>query len=253
LAYVILGLTTLLARSGAEAGRMISEGGYDGLLLDLPEELAGAVEALRGGAPLESAEEAVGEMLGAYSESWLYRNRPVLDSLRYLAEASVVCTGSLELESTIMDDRMSIALLEYRTMAGRVVVRQWRETLARASLNLQDAVTAQAGRVLSTVHAGGRWLCIAGVHARRLEEMLRSEGHSCGAILLGRPYLGTPLEALSAELVEGSPPDERVGYLVELHLAFVRDYVMVSPDLDDAYDRWLENGEWAKLYHQGER
>ena len=253
MAYIILGLTTMLWRSGEEAGRMISQRGYNGLLLDFPEELAGAVRALRGGAPLASAEEAVDEMFGSYSEGWLYKNRPLLDSLRYLGEANVVCTGSVQLESAIMDDRMSVALLEYRTMAGRVAVSRWRETLTRASHNLQEAVAAQAERVLCGLKERGRWLCVAGVYARSLEQMLCSEGHSCRSILLGRPYLGTPLEALSAELVEGSPADERVRYLVELHLAFVRDYVMVSPDLDEAYDRWLENGEWARLYHHGSR
>lgn len=253
MAYVVLGLTTLLARSGEEAGRRISEGGYDGLLLDFPQELEGRVDGLRSGGPLEAAEEAVRDLLGGYSESWLYRNGPVLDSLRHMPEADVVCTGRLEQESKIMDDRMSVALLEYRTMAGRVVVSRWREIVARASHTLQEAVAAQGESVLGAMTAGGRWLCIAGVHARRLEQMLNSRGHSCAAILLGRPYLGTPLEALSVELVEAKPSDERVRYLVELHLDFIRDYVMVSPDLDAAYDRWLENGEWAKLYHHVSR
>jgi len=253
LAYVILGLTTTLARSGTEAGRMILQGGYDGLLLDFPQELEGTVDSLRSGAPLEAAEEAVDQLLGGYSKSWLYRNRPVLESLRDMPEAEVVCTGRLEEEGRMMEDRMSLALLEYRTMVGRVVVSRWREALRKASRNLHESVVAQGRRILKAIREGGRWLCIAGVYARRLEQTLRSHGHPSAAVLLGRPYLGTPLEALSAELAEGDPSDERVRYLVELHLDFLRNYVMVSPALDEAYDSWLENGEWAKLYHYGSR
>jgi len=249
---VTLGFTTILARSGAEAAERISKGGFDGILLDFPRDLEEVVELVKEGGSPRLVEASLRKRLGGFVESWLYKNRFLLRALGHLPTPGpeVVLTGDREREREVMKDRLSLSLLEYRAMAGHVPPSRWREELTRASRNLADAMRKQTERILDAIKEGGRWLSISGVHARGVENVIRSEGHRCRALLLGKPYLGTPLEALSAELAEGKPDDQRVQYLVERHLEFVRDYVMVSRNLDDAYDKWLKDRRWAKLYHE---
>ncbi len=246
---------TILARSGAEAARMIGEGSYDGILMDVPQEMQHIVDRARSGFDPAWTEEAVGQLLGTLSGSWLYRNGPLLECLSLVDGplTPVICVGDMQGEMMTLEDKMSISLLEYRSLSTRISIPEWRSSIAQSCSNTGKAIRRLADRVLSILRAGGKWLCLAGVQARMLDQMLTWEGHNCETILLGRPYLGTPLEALGAELSEGNPTDDRVAYLVRLHLEFIRDYVMVSESVDEAYDRWLREGQWAKLYHQGLR
>ncbi len=252
MASVLLALTTILARSGNEAGSRIVGGGYDGLCLDFPEDFQEVVDLLREGLGMDSVEEIIRGLLGGFTDSWLYRNRPILESLRLMpkTDVSTICIGGTDLERKILADRMSISLLEYRTMAGRISASRWREQIRICSQNVGEAVQRQGKKMLEELESGERWLAVVGLHGRGLESALRSAGHSCESFLLGRPYLGTPLEALSAELAEGAPTDERMEYLVCRHIEFVRDYIMISSDIDEAYDRWLADGAWARLYHE---
>ena len=229
---------------------MLERGGFDGLLLDFPREFQALIDALTEGVSLVDVEGKIDDELGQLSEGWLYRNRGILESIsRSLVAPGPACIGELEVEKRILEGKMTISLLEYRGMAGHIDVHSWRELLGRIADGSTRSVERQMDRALALMGGGGRWLWISDIHARRAAPVLRGEGHSCHLVLLGRPYLGTPLEALRAELAERSPTDSRVLYLVERHVEFLRDYVLVSSNLDEAYDGWLAAEEWLKLYH----
>jgi hypothetical protein len=252
-ASICLALKTILARSGEEAGAMLEKGGFHGLLLDMPREFQALVDALPEGVSTGEIERKIGDELGTLSEGWLYRNRGILESISLSSERSPkpVCIGELELERHMLEGRMTTSLLEFRGMAGHLDASSWRELIGRIVDGSKRSVERQTARALSLI-GEGHWLWVSDIHARQAAPALRREGHSCQIVLLGRPYLGTPLEALQAELAEGNPPDDRVLYLVQRHLEFLRDHVMVASNLDEAYDGWLASGEWARLYHLGD-
>ncbi len=230
---------------------MIRQGGFEGLILDLPCEFQPLINELIEGRQLSGVEDEIRDALGGLSEGWLYRNRGILESISQLPfpVPRLVCISDLGEERQILEDKMAISLLEYRGMAGGVDATSWRELLDPIGESLRRSIEKQLPRILGEIRQGGHWLWVSGVHARGAAPALAREGHSCRVVLLGKPYFGTPLEALQAELAEGNPTDERVLYLVNCHIGFLRDYVMPSSDLDEAYDRWLADEEWARLYH----
>ena len=234
---------------------MMRHGVFDGLILGLPREFQPLIDGLREGRQLGGVEEEIRDELGGLSEGWLYRNRSILEAISELASPipRLVCTGDLGEEKQILEDKMTISLLEYRGMAGGTDAARWRELLGPMGRSLKRSVEKQLPLVLTEIRGGGHWLWVSGIHTREAASSLVRDGHSCRVVLLGKPYVGTPLEALQAEFAEGNPTDERVLYLVERHIEFLRDYVIPSLDLDEAYDRWLADEKWAGLYHLHDR
>jgi hypothetical protein len=62
------------------------------------------------------------------------------------------------------------------------------------------------------------------------------------------PYYFTPLEVLIRETAialeekeKSSIGNERIERLVRMHVEFIRDYVLVSENYDEAYFKWLRD------------
>ena len=248
MANVILGVTNILARSGSEAAIRMEQGGYQLLLLDFPAQMQSAVDLIRSGSPPELGAEVARGLFGALTESWLYRNRYIIDALpRVPPEARVVCIGDEADERQLIDQKVSISLLEYRSLAGRIDPSRWRRELERVVMSESEVARRYSARLLRELEGQQNCLCVLGPWGRKLEEDVERRGHACQVVVFGQPYLGTPLEVLMSEIASGDVSDERIHFLVELHLDFFRRYLTVSRNVDEAYDRWLSEGQWVKL------
>ncbi len=248
MAKVILGLTTILARSGREAAVRIEQGGYDVLLLDFPATMQHTMDMIRSGAPAELGVEVVRGLFGALSESWLYKHRFILEALSRLPQgARMVCIGDEKEEKLLMDERVSISLLEYRSLAGHIDSDRWRRELRRLTMKEAEVADKYTQRVFRELDGAANCLLIFGSWAKKTGDELRRRGHLCETVVFGQPYLGTPLQVLMDEIARGDIPDERIRLLVGLHLDFLSRYVTASKNVDEAYDRWVSEGQWVKL------
>lgn len=187
--------------------------------------------------------------------SWAYTAEPILRSLTELRYQrpllKIHCYRDVFYDGLSAKIAGEIAALTLRTaITGRVNVERWREIVREGVEYKRDALREEANFIHRK--ASARSICTSGLDGESLKKHLMEEGEEVRLTNVEEFYCLTPLETLEVRLAEGDPPDEEVKRLVKDHVEYIRNYILMGENRDQAYYRWVSGrkplvGNTAKL------
>ena len=199
----------------------------DQVFLPLPVSVEGELTAgIMSGTPFS-------EFLGGYGEvfaKYFYFLEPVYDAILSMwtgkPGVEVLCYLPGTPEDAVSPSVEAGLLVAETVVTGRVDVDAWLSLLSKVGEPRDEA-----DLILSRLRGGA--FIVATRAGTRIARILSGKGVLLDLVELG-PYIPTPLE----RLLEGPIDPERVERLVLEHAEYVRNYVLTSRDLDEAYMKW---------------
>lgn len=224
------------------------------LYLHAPRELNWLINEIALGAPYKQFIEAVkkANILRESVSSWEYRFKSIILALRGLRlrrpNLKIICYRSSFSENLSTRNAEEIAKLILRVnVTGRVDVEEWRNIIFNIIDNVSSTANDESNYIIKTFIESGhrkKAICLSDYPARRLIKRLREMGIKAFLRYIFTPYYFTPLEILIREFIIAGEKgltvsDERIEGLVKMHAEFIRDYVLMSDNYDEAYFKWL--------------
>ncbi|MCS7120003.1 MAG: hypothetical protein NZ952_02205 [Candidatus Bathyarchaeota archaeon] len=241
MAEVDLFIVPNLRSSAIEAADRIRRPEYSAVFLDFPRSLQPLItEYVQG---IISLHELLNRIKGDVLlpdpvNSWLYLNGPLLEVLPEVGEhAKLYCYREVDHCHLLANAAAKIARLTLRVnLTGRVEVEEWINVLKEP---FSPESTEKEAEFIS-VKAEDRSACITDLSGWHLAECLRKYGHLVSVKCVQKAYYFKPLETLEILLEKGKLTIDEAEKLIREHTYFIRDFVLCSRDLDEAYHLWLE-------------
>ena len=228
----------------ASAYLMERLGLYETLFLDFPKEMEFLIEDLAGGRlTYEEFMDEVGfrRLIPEPMGSWEYTAEPLLKILHNLKHSfpqlEIHCYRTKEHEFRLNEVASSMACLTLQTaMTGRVDIREWRRVLEDNSQVGRETLIEE--RRLVNEKAYGRCICLSDLSGRLLKHALSEKGHLVWTKYIAA-YHFTPLEILERRWRRETLSDDEIEGFVRYHLEYLRDYIYLSSNRDEAYYKWV--------------
>lgn len=155
----------------------------------------------------------------------------------YKPELEYYCYKDLKYNLLSADITSEIARLTLRVNIKRKInVEDWKYTL-RKGIKYKCEVL---NREVNSIHEkpSHKCSCISGLDGETLEQRLKEKGHRVNLANIEEFYHPTPLEILDERLAKGDIPNEEAEKLVKDHLEYVKNYILISKNRDQAYYQW---------------
>lgn len=241
--------------SHAKAAQKINETShYETLFLMFPRGLEEPVKTLAEGLPYEYVISEIRRkrLIPEPFKVWEYYAEPILKMLyetkKQNPNLNIYCYGSTAYENISTETATKIAVLTLRVLAtGKVDVKRWKEVLIEELKFSLEASEEEAEFVLSVAKRYRRNLCISSLSGKKLKDKVAEEKEGKIRVKLeyvNVPYQLTPLETLKNELLrelkgETLLKDEVVEKIARCHVDYVKKYILLSSNPDDAYFKWV--------------
>lgn len=223
----------------------LKELNYDTLFLNLPENLEPLVRDL---AQLRLPYKAfVGEvrqrtLVPWPINGWRYTAEPLLKSLADLKsrkpELEICCYRDAYYDRLSANTASEVARLTLRASIKRGInIEDWKNILIEEVNHRREALD----REVDSIHekTSRECNCVSGLDGENLERRLREKGQSVKLTNIEKFYHPTPLEILEERLAKGDILDEEAEELVKDHLEYVKNYILLSKNRDQAYYQWV--------------
>ena len=212
------------------------------LLLRFSKSLEGYIVQFVEGLPYEYVidelrrSQLVPEPMGA----WEYSAEPLLKVLPHIRNANlnleVYCYGDPFYNQESMKVLLEAASLTLRgTITGQIDTEKWRKLLKKEKGYRKEALRRETDSVIIQASKHEESVCVTNSNTIYVVSELKEEGFEVRQKNIGFPCPPTPLEILRKE-IEDEPEisDERIEELVHSHIKYIREYVLLSKDLDQA-------------------
>lgn len=228
---------------------------FNVLCLNIQQNIEDLIEDLALGASYEGFIKRLKEMNLLYEpiSSWKYWFEPILLALRGIKikkpELKIICYKSPMYERILIEFAEKIAILTLKTiLTERIDVSEWRNLIHKVifSSRYLNHEAKHIIEALNKINGNIRALCISDFSARNLMKILREHGVKSRLRYIFSPYYFTPIEVLLREaaraFIKGIELNNgRITELVSLHTKFIREYVLLSANYDEAYFKWIRN------------
>ncbi|MEM2936599.1 MAG: hypothetical protein QW231_05440 [Candidatus Bathyarchaeia archaeon] len=245
--------------AASKAAELIKKLDYEVLFLNFSRNLENGIKELAEGAPYDYVLDRLRELklIPEPTGSWEYGAEPILRALRGIQlkkpGLKIHCYKDPDLTSLSEQLAEKTALLIFRWCStGKMELEEWKALLA-SWLDLEtEALDREADLLIKKAEVGDKNVCIAGFNGRHIKAHLKEAGYHVRLQCLYVPYHFTPLEILAREIrlapSKGSTlPSQRIEELMEQHARFIRDYVTVSENYDDAHRHWMwDRAPWLR-------
>ncbi len=230
-----------LRSSAVKAANMLINGNYNVVFLNYPCNLQSSIRSYAHGfASLKDLIAYIkrGRLIPEPANSWLYLNEPILDALQKLGkDVKIFCYKDVDQYHMLTYVASKIASLTLRVnLTGKVDADEWIKTLRSAS----KTETADWEAEIVAFKAEGKTACLAGIDGWKLAKSIRKFGHRTYVKCAERLYCLKPLETLEILLEKGKLTWEDAEKLIREHAEFIRDFVLATCNIDEAYCSWLE-------------
>jgi hypothetical protein len=231
-----------LQSSSRKAAEIILNSNYDSVFLNFPKNLQPLMLecASRRLTPPEvqkriEVERLIPESVG----SWFYLNLPILEAIHKLgSNVKIHCYKDVDHYHLQMDAASKIASLTLKASAtGEIDVKEWIKTL-------KEGISSEASMIEAeyiAFKADGKTICLTGISGWKITNNIKRIGYAAKVKCVEKLYHFKPLEILENLLKTGKLTDEMAEKLIWDHVEFVRNYVLSSRSLDEAYKRWILN------------
>lgn len=249
MAEVFVLMVPNLRSSMAKAASLIVEADYDVVFINFPYNLQSVVFryaserlTLKDLLNVIRSERLIPEPIN----TWLYLNEPILESLPILLKrnAKIYCYRDVDNFHLSMENASKIASLTLKVnVTGKVDLEEWIKTIGQPlNLSSMDLEAEFIG-----FKAEGRSVCITGLFGWKLAKRIKEFGHKVSVKCVEKLYYMKPVETLEILLERGKLTPQNAEQLIKEHAKFVRDYVLNTENIDEAYFTWVER---RKLLNQ---
>jgi hypothetical protein len=221
---------------------------FEGLLLNLPEEMEGFLKSyINGRMDLEELLKSYRYLTGSsqpFVNALRYRMEPLLTALPILGERrrGLMVECYQDLESSISSRNLSERLLLLEAaerIRGRISVTKWRDLLREEIRYAEERWLRERENIVEKAGRHPRSLVLYGGSPKALKEYLERRGFSVNVVFTQR-YWRPPLEVLrmiaSLRGVE-ELCDRVISDCVQRHLQYL-DYILLSGNIDEAHEKW---------------
>ncbi|MEM2767594.1 MAG: hypothetical protein QXQ47_04710 [Candidatus Bathyarchaeia archaeon] len=225
----------------AKATSLIMEADYDTVFVNFPHNLQSIVLSyaserisFRDFVNMVKSERLIPEPVNM----WLYLNQPILESLPLLQKrnARIFCYRDVDDFHLSMENASKIANLTLKVnVTGKVDVEEWIKTI-RQAVNL-SSVDLEAEFI--GCKAEGKSICVTDLFGWKLVKRIKEFGHRVSVRCVEKLYYMKPVETLEILLERGKLTPQDAEQLIREHAKFVRDYVLSTENIDEAYFSWL--------------
>lgn len=217
------------------------------LFIKLPESFQEWVNDLARGIPVGLIRKELQEFAffkESSFDSWWYYVQPLLEAIRGISSRDVRVRCYLEDKyfGEALKFPVTISLLTLNvSLTGKIDAKKWIDAL-RSYTNAQMGFIEHASRnLLENLSKRGRNLAIFGLEGRHIWSKIKGFVDA-DLIYIGLPYYYTPIEVLMHKLqYKDSVSEEEIKYWVNCHLDYIRNYVLVTENVDEAYEKWVRD------------
>jgi hypothetical protein len=220
----------------------------DALFLDFSREIEEYVKMLAEGLPYSYVMAEIKRQRlipETVANSWEYQAEPVLRQLQNLKrlnpELDIRCYGTSSYEHFSAQIAVKLALLTLRSITTRKVNPEaWRRLLEEEARISLESLEDEADLLASQASKYRKNTCVYGVPHEAFKEKLVERRLEVKVIQVDPNYHLTPMETLKREIASGIATDERITQLVKAHVEYIKRFVLLSKNLDEAYERWVK-------------
>jgi len=231
------------------AGRL-QQTRYNAILIPIPRTLQTFIEEYVLGAPYELFVEKLrrSKLISEPLSPWTLVIEPLLRALREMKHKhqrlNVFCYGDQAYEEKSAQTAAEISMLTFNfASTGKTDLNAWRKLLESELLMEAEAFERETSFTLDVIDDYPDTICVSGVKGGSIFKRLRSAGHDAQLEYIDLPYYFTPLQILRNEIgleAKGKVlTEDRMEELIREHIAYVREYILKSNDLDEAHLRWI--------------
>lgn len=230
-----------LRSSAVKAANMLINGNYNVVFLNYPSNLQSFICSYAYGfVSLKDLVEHIkcGSFIPEPVNLWLYLNEPILEVLQRLGKnVKIFCYRDVDHYHMLLDAASKIASLTLKVnVTDKVDVDEWIKTL-KGSFRTD---TADWEAEVVALKAEGKTACLAGIDGWKLAQRIRRFRHEVNVKCVERLYCFKPLETFEILLEMGKLTREEAERLIREHAKFIRDFVLNTCNIDEAYCSWLE-------------
>ncbi|RLI05730.1 hypothetical protein DRO26_01405 [Candidatus Bathyarchaeota archaeon] len=239
-----------LRSSYVKAAQTLKKKSCEALFLMFSRWLEEPVRVLAEGLPYKyvmdevKKQKLIPEPVGA----WEYYAEPILKTLSQIKQQNpnldIYCYGNPSYESFSNETAFKLVTLTFRALAiGKISVKEWKKVLLEELKLSLESLEDEAEFIASVADNYKKSLCICELSGKSFKEKIAEKKINTKLEYLDVPYKFTPLETLKNELLnelEGEPcPDEKIEELIRCHLNYIKKYLLLSNNPDDAYFKWI--------------
>jgi hypothetical protein len=239
-----------LRRSFMKAASRLQQAKYNAVLIPIPRTLQTFIEEYFLGAPYELFVEKLrrSKLISEPVAPWTHIIEPLLRALREMKHKQrlleIFCYGDSTYEEKSAQTAVKISILTFNLAStGKTDLNAWRKALESELLAEAGAFESETSFAVDVIKDYPDTACVSGVKGGPIFKRLRSTGLDAQLEYIDLPYYFTPLQILRNEILLESKgrllTEDRMEELILEHVGYVREYILKSGDLDEAYLRWI--------------
>lgn len=241
-------VTPQLKRSNEKVAAYLEKTEHDGLFLPFPKGTEEHVARLAEGSPLHYLiyELKKSELAPEPLKPWISSTEPllrVLPRLRTTNEAlRLYCYGDLLYRKYSFEVAVTISTLILRTsMTGKIDTEEWKQVFKKDLEFRKEALSRETDFVALKASCHDITICVSNLHGQYMVSQLRQEGYNVQLKCLDPSYTPTPIECLQGTLNAGEISDKRLKKIILSQVKYVKEFVLTSDNIDEAYQKWLKS------------
>jgi len=238
-----------LRKSFMKAASYLRETKCNAILIPIPRTLQRFIEEYVLGAPYELFVKKLrrSKLISEPIAPWTRMIDPLLRALREMKHKpkrlDIFCYGDPTYEEKSVQTAVKISALTFNVAStGKIDLDAWRKLLESELLEEAEAFERETSFAVDVVEDYSNTVFVSGVKGGPIFKRLRSAGYDAQLEYIDLPYYFIPLQILRNEIGLESRgrllTDDRMEELIREHVGYVREYILKSSSLDEAYLRW---------------
>lgn len=239
-----------LRKSFTKAASYLGETKCNAILIPIPRTLQRLIEEYVLGAPYGLFVEKLraSKLISEPLAPWTHITEPLLRALREMKHKrkrlEIFCYRDSTYEEKSAETAVKISTLTLNVAStGKIDIDAWRKLLESELLLEGEAFEREIGFTVDVVKDYSDTVFVSGVKGGPIFKQLRSAGYDAQLEYIDLPHHFTPLQILRNEIRLESRgkllTEDRMEELIRGHVGYVREYILKSGDLDEAYLRWI--------------
>jgi hypothetical protein len=218
---------------------------YDGLFLPFPKNFEEYSVQFGEGLPYDYVinQAKKSGLMPKPEKAWEESAKPILKILPTLKKLNfhlqIYCYGDPFYDKNSIEISMKIAILSLNSaITEKVKTAEWRRLLQREQLHRKEALRREVDFIIVKAGQHEKNVCVSTSNSEYVFSELQKEGYRVELKCIGTFFPPTPLDLLRKEAENKELSDEEIKELVLLQVQYLRECVLTSQNLDEAYQKW---------------
>jgi len=164
--------------------------------------------------------------------------------MKHKQQLDIFCYKDQSYEEKSAQIAVKLSILTFNfASTGKTDLDVWRELLESELPMEAEAFEKETSFTVDVIEDHSDTIYVSGVKGGSVFKLLQSAGQNVQLEYIDLPYYFTPLQILRNEIRLESKgkvlTEDRMEELIREHVDYVREHILKSSDLDEAYLRWI--------------